>query len=673
MKKEKINNRAMNTSESRNKFYLSLFLLIIIPAVLYFKVIDFNFSTYDDTAIITNNYAIISDIKNIPLAFTVDAFFTHHTSFYRPLQIVSFMADAQISGEKPWAYHLTNLILHILTGVVFFILLIKLNIKRGTALFFALLYSVHPLLTSAVCWIPARGDLLLTLSGLLSFIAFINYFNNKRIIYLFIHFICFLFACFSKETALIIPFLLMVYFYLILRENMKWKELVPFWIIWLSSFLIYLIPREISITGENPTSFSGIAAFIKNLPTIPITFGKIFIPFGLTTMPLFNGSSILVGVILIIIFSYILIKNKIYKNPYIILGVLWFLAFTLPPLYYRLREAEFTTEYLEHRTILPLIGILIMLGTICSTLLNKWLSKGVSKIFVLLIIIYAIISYIYCNDYSGPITFFSSAIASNPNNAAAYNSRGIEYISEGDIEKAAADFDRAIEIYPSFSSPYFNKGLISHAEHDYNKAEYSFSQALRYDTLVPGVTYLRSTIIYNLTGEQIILKKYDEAISLLRKGVNQFPGNSNLFYNLGLAYYYTGKYDSAKSEYNKAILSDAKPFIYYINRGRAEIQLSQFEDALTDLNKAVELKPDFGDAYFYRGMAFMNLSKFNDAISDFSIALGYNPRSGRAYYYRGVSFSKINKMKEAKDNFERAESIGYKDTLSQINNRYLLR
>jgi protein O-mannosyl-transferase len=667
MKKKKTNKKNKFNFNSKSKFLVFLFFLIMVPAVLYFKEIYFDFSTYDDTTIIKKNFDTISNLNNVPFAFTVDAFFTHQFNIYRPLQIVSFMVDAQISGQRPWAYHLTNLILHILIVIIFFILLTRFNIKQAIAFLLALIYSVHPLLTSAVCWIPARGDLLLALFGLSSFIAFIDYFNYKGTIYLVIHFICFFLSCFAKETALIIPLLLVVYFYLILLSKIKWKRLIPFLIIWFSAILIYLSLRDISISAENASSVSGLSALIKNLPAIPITFGKIFFPFGLTTMPLFNSSSILFGILLLIFIFYVLIKNKIYKNPYIIFGALWFLGFTLPPLYFRLRNAEFSTEYFEHRTMLPLTGIIMMLGIFCSTLLNHWSSMKIAKIFIPLIIFYAILSYVYCNDYSGPITFFSSAIASNSNNAVAFNSRGTEYIYQGEIQKAQADFNKAIEIDPFYSSPYYNKGLISHSTGDYNKAEYLFSEALRYDTLIKGITFLRGTIIFNLSGEKLILKKYDEALSLLRKGVNQFPENGNMHYNLGLAYYYSGKYDSAKFEYDKAIRLEANSFIYYINRGKTEIQLARFVEALIDFNKALELKPDFGDAYFYRGTVFMNLSKFNEAISDFNMTIGYNPLAGEAYYLIGVAYAKNNMMKEARENFKKATSIGYKDVSAKMN------
>src|ERR1017187_2618136 len=286
MKNKKKNKQTDNVRVNNNTLKVYFFFSVFVPSVLYFRAINFNFSDFDDTNLIIDNYNMIGNIGNIPKAFTTDAFFSHHSNFYRPLQTVSFMIDAQISGKNPWAYHLTNLILLILIVIALFILLNKFGIKQEIALLLSLLYSVHPLLTSAVCWIPARGDLFLTLFGLMSFISFINYFYSKQARYLLYHFICFLLSCLAKETAVVFPFLTAVYFYFILKKEKPWKEITPFLIIWSSSFLIYFFLRNSAVALNKPSSLSGISSFIKNLPAIPITFGKIFLPLGLTTMPL---------------------------------------------------------------------------------------------------------------------------------------------------------------------------------------------------------------------------------------------------------------------------------------------------------------------------------------------------------------------------------------------------
>ena len=665
MKYKKKNKSDIDIPESGNKLSIYLLFLILVPLTLYFRVINFNFSHFDDTALITDNYDVIGNLGNVPKAFTVDAFFSHKSSFYRPLQTVSFMIDAQISGHNPWAYHFTNLFLYILIVIVLFILLNKLGIKQEIALLLSLIYSVHPMLTNAVCWIPARGDLFLTLFGLLSFVAFINYFNSLKARYLLFHFICFLLSCFAKETALVFPFLLALYFYYCLRKEWSWKEILPFLIIWYSSILIYFFLRNSAITVNNPSSISGIAVFIKNLPAIPITFGKIFLPLGLTTMPLFNNSSIVFGILAFIFFLVLIFKYRGYKNPYLILGALWFLGFTLPPLYYRLRLAEFSAEYFEHRTLLPIIGIIIMLGIFLGTLLKKWSSPRTIKLFIPVLIFYAILAYFHSSNYSDPMVFFSTAIASNPVNAAALNLRGNEYLHNGNIQQSLADFESAIQVCPNYSSPYFNKGIVYHSAGDEIKAEYCYSQALKYDTLFPGVTSLRFSILYNLAGEKIFLKKYDEAIVLLKKALNESPANSDLYNNLGYAYFSTARYDSALYAYSRAIEFQPNSAFYYINRGGAKYSIKDFKGALSDYSRALALDPNSPGSWYNTGNTKIELNDFEGAISDLSRAIRMNPKYGDAYFHRGIAYSRINKQHEAGEDWAEARKLGYKEIIDE--------
>jgi protein O-mannosyl-transferase len=665
MQQNKKYKQTNNIKSTKKRLGVYLLLLVIVPSVLYFRIINFNFTNFDDTPLIIDHYNTLNNLENIPKAFGVDAFFSQQTSFYRPLQTVSFMIDAQISGQNPWAYHFSHLILHILIVIVLFTLLIKLEIKREIALILSLLYSVHPLITSAVCWIPARGDLFLTLFGILSFLSFIEYYRSKKVQYIIFHSICFFLACLAKETAVVFPFLLTFYYYLSLKKERSWKEIFPFLIIWCGSFLVYFLLRNNAISKNNPSSIAGITAFIKNLPAIPITFGKIFVPFDLTTMPLFNNISIMIGILIFIISVFMIIKFKVYKNPYLNLGAMWFLGFTLPPLYYRLKIAEFSAEYFEHRTLLPMIGILIMIGILFNIIFNKWSPYKIYRLFIPVLIIYAIVAIIHSGDYSDPVTFFTASLTSNSKNVGALNSRGVEYMHSGNIEQAQIDFDKAIEIYPYYSSPYYNKGLINYSAHDDNKAEYYFSQALKYDTLLPGVTSLRSTILYNLAREKITLKKYNEVILLLTKSLSISPGEGDLYNNLGYAYFFTGRYDSAVDAYSKAIELQPNSSFFYTNRGGVKFHIKDFKGALSDYTRARELDPNSASTWFNTGNTKLELNDFEGAITDLSTAIKMNPKWGAAYFHRGTAYAKLNKLQETRDDWEQAKRLGYKEVINE--------
>jgi hypothetical protein len=103
-----------------------------VPLVLYFRVVNFGLSELDDDTIISANLNNTEGSKfNLKEAFTHDALMSDKgDSFYRPMQVISLMIDSEIGGIEPWIYHLSNLILHILTVITLFFFLKKTGIRE---------------------------------------------------------------------------------------------------------------------------------------------------------------------------------------------------------------------------------------------------------------------------------------------------------------------------------------------------------------------------------------------------------------------------------------------------------------------------------------------------------------------------------------------------------------
>ena len=144
-------------------------LIILIGILLYVWTAFFDFSYFDDQALIVENSEIIGDVSNVGRLFVDDAFFSEQNFYYRPLLNLSLMLDMQVSGILPWFFHLTNSGLHILAACLLFAVLIKLHTSRGRALWLSLFILIHPALVQAVAWIPGRNDSLLAIFILSAF------------------------------------------------------------------------------------------------------------------------------------------------------------------------------------------------------------------------------------------------------------------------------------------------------------------------------------------------------------------------------------------------------------------------------------------------------------------------------------------------------------------------
>src|SRR5438105_302755 len=206
--------------------YIALAVLVVYSTALSFKFIGF-----DDMEILKQRYFIIGDLSKIKLAFTTDAFLGTNGTFYRPLQTVSFMLDALIGGPKPYIYHLTNLVLHIVCSLCVFWLLLTLNYERLSALPLALLFALHPMFVPMVAWVPTRGDLLLTIFVIISFVLFIKSLRANRPVLVVWHGVTFFLALLSKETAVAVPQLCLLYYYFEFRKTRARKLINGYFVV----------------------------------------------------------------------------------------------------------------------------------------------------------------------------------------------------------------------------------------------------------------------------------------------------------------------------------------------------------------------------------------------------------------------------------------------------------
>ena len=187
-----------------NHFNLSVFLiLMVVTFSLYGKSLFFDWTYYDDDVLIIDKqeFFSLSNIKNI--MFTT-VFGQEEDKFCRPVLNLTFLCEKYLYGIKPFGYHFTNVIIH-LFAVFSIFLFLTLRYDKKKTLILCLLFLCHPAITQAVAWIPGRNDSLLTLFLVLSCYFFIKYTDTSKFLNLFLYFIFFALALFTKETAIVAP------------------------------------------------------------------------------------------------------------------------------------------------------------------------------------------------------------------------------------------------------------------------------------------------------------------------------------------------------------------------------------------------------------------------------------------------------------------------------------
>ena len=138
------------------------------------------------------------------------AFSTTYAEFWHPLTWLSLMLDYQLYGLNAGGYHLTNLILHILSTLLLFWLFDRMTKEIWNSAFVAAFFALHPLHVESVAWISERKDVLSAFFWMLTLCLYV-YYTEKPVVkrYLLVLF-SFVLALMSKPMVVTLPVIMIL-------------------------------------------------------------------------------------------------------------------------------------------------------------------------------------------------------------------------------------------------------------------------------------------------------------------------------------------------------------------------------------------------------------------------------------------------------------------------------
>src|SRR5208337_3907005 len=196
----------INISARKQKLIIYVILTVVTLAV-FWQVNQYGFVNFDDYVYVIENDHIQSGIT--PDGFRW-AFSTTYAEFWHPLTWLSLMFDYQLHGLNAGGYHVTNLILHILSTLLLFWLFNRMTKALWRSAFVAALFALHPFHVESVAWISERKDVLSAFLGMLTLCLYV-YYTEKPVIkrYLLVVF-CFVLALMSKPMVVTLPVILIL-------------------------------------------------------------------------------------------------------------------------------------------------------------------------------------------------------------------------------------------------------------------------------------------------------------------------------------------------------------------------------------------------------------------------------------------------------------------------------
>lgn len=432
-------------------------LIALIGSAVFGRSVFFGYVYFDDDSFILKNIETLSKPSSLISAFGD----LYYSSYYRPLLKVSLVIDAIIGGGAPWIYHLSNVVYHIIAGCLVFKLMLKFGMTRSVTLPASLIFMVHPVVTSSVAWIVGRNETIHAIFFLLAFISYLNFIDSGRKLHLGAHLISFLLALLTKETALIIPLMVLLHGRIVLGKWIvprKFYTLAAGWIIVTGGWMIL---RGIAFAGIRPhEEIFDLSAFLPNLRVILEAAGKLSLPLRLSPYPTFGLLPTALGASVIIILSVYGSRRKRKFRPLAIFGAAWMTLFLIPTLFLRIFDHENRFDYLEYRFYGSVAGFSIFIGAAFGDYLTKY--KLIRKIVLpAALISYALVAINYSSVYSGPVNHWEKAVMMSPGSPDARFNLGIVSMEVGKNPVAAKDnYLKAIELNSSNPKYHYNLGLV---------------------------------------------------------------------------------------------------------------------------------------------------------------------------------------------------------------------
>ncbi|MCB0308067.1 MAG: tetratricopeptide repeat protein [Bdellovibrionales bacterium] len=491
---------------------------------------------------------------------------------YRPLTMISLALDHELYGLKPWGFRLTNITLHVFNAflVYLFVKQTKIFSKRPWGTFFAYvvsaLFLVHPIQTSCIFLVWKRSTLLIALGSLLSLYAFGRWYQQRvnTLRYLILGWCGVTVALLSKETALILPLVLVLAALLLWEpQQTKRRRIAFFYVPLLVCFLVHFIVLfgfQAKFVRDNSVA---LQSYMPNsmqldrwdyLKTQLIVLWK-YVQFSFYPVKLhifhwirpvdrfldgrFIAAFIGLGVILVGCY-----QNR-RRHPYIVFYTLWSFLFLIP-------SSSFVPLQMiidEDRLYLPLFSFSIMLGYIFAFLISRFSALRYFWVtcICMLITIYSVHDMARAQEWQDSELLWARNIQDYPKDPRPWLNLAILHSREGHAAKANMLFEQALKLdsdYPS-AIHFYAEHLLFNQRLD--SAKYYYQKSINKEYLVSDSTMALGII----ASQQGHMK---DAKLLFEKSLAIRPSNTLAMRNFALFLETQRKYDQALKWLKKALL-----------------------------------------------------------------------------------------------------------------------
>lgn len=548
-----------------------------------------DFQAHDDTLLITKNPTAQGlNTHNIAKAFT-----TFDPELYIPLTLLTYQTEYSLFGLQPFVFHLTNLLLHIGSAMLVFLIAYRISRNRSDyalhiAAFTSLLFALHPLNTEAVAWAAARKDVL---SGFFFFASLWAYLKSDDGGKWYAWSIAlFVLGLLSKVSILIAPLVLLMIDDMRTMRTGIWKRMAPFFG---ASFLfgvIALAGKQLQITEL--TLLQNILLWCKSAA---FYLWKLVWPSGLTiiynqdTLPTIGNPEFFLP--LLFVFALIALACVAYrKHPAISFGIGWYLAALLPS-FATFWKNGFLFTASDRYAYIAMVGIVFaLMYSIVPRL------RFQNAIFGILACVLLILTMQQSLTWKDTPTLYKRSIALNARPVLQLNNLGTYYADIDDYETARNLYDQALEYDQRVPQTLANIAKLLRTEGKHTEAAEWFTRSIN---MIPSERMLLEEDLtgYFFLGEYYELRgDIDASIAQFEAAADRAPQYALPHLNLGIMYQKYRRVEEAKVALQHAVDIDGSLLDARYRLAALQAETGDFADAIQNLEAVVRIDANYQEA-----------------------------------------------------------------------------
>ena len=392
---------------------------------------------------------------------------------YYPIEETVQWAQWQLWGNQTFGYHLTNVVLHLVNGLLVWRLLDKFGLKL--AWLGGLLFVIHPAAVESVAWISELKNTLSLLPFLLAMCAWFDYEERNRPRDYYLALGLFAAAMLCKISMATFPLVILLYAWW-KRDRIGWTDLrafAPFLMISLALVLVTIL-ASMSFTANHhrEPGLEQIAteSFFQRLVGAGLAFAFYFSQFfwPVRMMPLYPQWNIDSRSLLEFLPWPIVLAGACWLwtkregwGRHAILGGGFFLILLAPFLGFTTISYMNITPVMDHFLYLPMIGLI---GLVVAALermaeiIPRDLRSTGTGIATAVLVLLALESHGYAGVFVNPETLWTYTVQGNPDSEVAQNNLGLVYLNSGRFPKAIDHYLQALKINPDYATAHNGLG-----------------------------------------------------------------------------------------------------------------------------------------------------------------------------------------------------------------------